>query len=414
MNMRSVVIPVLAGSLAVAATAASEVVSYEVLLDPGSFDRRSVPVTVELPLAEAHLGAEGLACRIVDRDGGRRDWRTQVERIERDETAFARVSWIQPELRGNRTATYRLDLAPAEDNDGNPRFRFEQPGEGQRDLYFGDSPVYRYVTGYDPARHEETFRTFHHLHHFGGDGFLTKGPGGLYSHHRGVFLGWNQIRDGDRTWDFWHGSDGESQRHRKHLAEREQLGAVFARAASLTDWKDPEGNLIATDTREVSAWWVDEDTRIFDFTIRLNAERPVRLDGDPHHAGFQFRASQVVADNQGSTAYVRPEKTESLADEVFAQAPWVAGLFTIRDHRYSILLVDHPDNPRPTRFSTRKYGRFGAFFTADLEPGEPLVLHYRILVKRASQTEHTSYEYFAGAHRDYVDPVRAAVKQPDP
>ena len=413
--MNSKFLPFTCLTLCLAAAApAAEKLEYAVEIDPRGFAREHIPMTADLPLPASHRGIDRLTCNIIGPDGARHDWRTQVERVETGDDVLARVHWIQPELKKGERRTYRFIISAAGDSGNETAFRFED-GDGYRELHFGEQPVYRHVHGYSAERHEATFKSFHHLHHFGGEGFITKGPGGLYSHHRGIFLGWNQVRVLEQEWDFWQSPNGETQRHRAYAPEREQTGPVFGRAASHTDWKDPDGNVIVSDLREITAWWIDENTRIVDVTLELNAVAgPVHLGGDAHHAGFQFRAAQVVADNQETSAYARPESAEARPDEIWAESPWIGGLFTVKGHRYSILLGDHPQNPRPTYFSTRKYGRFGAFFTADLEPDEPLVLRYRILVKRAGRTEDTSREFFARMHRDFVEPATATVNNSKP
>ncbi len=387
---------------------------YEVELDPKEIARKNVSVIADLPLPESHADVEDLFCYIVDPEGFRPGWRTQVERIDKEGATFARVYWVQPELRSGQRKTYRLVLK-SEPNDRNETgFHFDH-GNGYRNLHYGDRAVYRHMNAYDPDRHEETFKTFHHIYHFDGDGFITKGHGGLYSHHRGLFLGWNRTRSGDDSWDFWYGPNQETQRHREYLSEREITGPVVGRTASRTDWKDPEERILVTDTREVTAWWIDEDTLILDFAIELTAATgDVHLGGDAHHAGFQFRASQEVAENQETTAFIHPESAVSLSNDIWEDAPWFVGLFTVNRHRYSVFHADHPSNPGPTHYSTRNYGRFGAFFTADLEEETPLTLRYRILIKRASKTEDTSHDYFARIYRDFVEPVGVTVTVQEP
>src|SRR5688500_4156610 len=107
-----------------------------------------------------------------------------------------------------------------------PIFRFVD-GDGYRDLFFGDKPIYRYMTKYDPADRDNTFKPFHHLYGMHDEGFITKGPGGLYTHHRGLFFGYKTQHG-----DFWHCRDGVSQRHQRFLPEREQVDEKSARAAS--------------------------------------------------------------------------------------------------------------------------------------------------------------------------------------
>src|SRR4051794_9604341 len=63
-------------------------------------------------------------------------------------------------------------------------------GDGVRDLYFGDAPIWRDMIKYAPADRDATYKPYKHVYGFGENaGPVTKGPGGLYPHPRGVFLG---------------------------------------------------------------------------------------------------------------------------------------------------------------------------------------------------------------------------------
>ena len=59
-------------------------------------------------------------------------------------------------------------------------------------------------------RRAETYKPFHHVY-VAGNRQLTKGPGGLFPHHRGIFFGFNRISYGDKTADVWHCKDGAYQ-----------------------------------------------------------------------------------------------------------------------------------------------------------------------------------------------------------
>ena len=54
--------------------------------------------------------------------------------------------------------------------------------------------------------------------------------------------------------------------------------------------------------------------------------------------------------------------------------------------RYTVLRVNHPDNPGETRGSERDYGRFGDYFEYDLTPDNPLRLKYRVWVQEGEMT----------------------------
>ena len=79
------------------------------------------------------------------------------------------------------------------------------------------------------------------------------------------------------------------------------------------------------------------------------ADRDVTLSGDPEHAGAQFRpANDIVA---AETEYffhkdgIDPKKNLDL--------PWVGESFRLATGkaRHSVVILNHPDNPKNTRFS---------------------------------------------------------------
>ena len=60
--------------------------------------------------------------------------------------------------------------------------------------------------------------------------------------------------------------------------------------------------------------------------------------------------------------------------------------FVIDGKRYTVLRINHPDNPKETRGSERDYGRFGDYFEYDLTPDKPLKLKYRVWVQEGEMT----------------------------
>jgi hypothetical protein len=254
-------------------------------------------------------------------------------------------------------------------------------GSGYADLLHGDAPVYRHVTpAFDPGKHEQTFKTFHHLYGFHGEGTLTKGPGGLYTHHRGLFLGWAKAKVGSHLMDSWHGTNGSSSRHVKYLPEREVAGPDSARRASVTEWTEKDGTVIVRDTREVAARFPAEGRLVLDWriTIASATSDTVFLDGDPQHAGFQFRADTTIK----TFTYLGPADKTGTGDvwNMKDANSWAVNMFSLKDHGYAVMQMDHPKNPRPVVVSHRDYGRFGHYFTAKVPPNKPLTLYFRTLV----------------------------------
>ena len=56
---------------------------------------------------------------------------------------------------------------------------------------------------HDPECQEATCRVFTHVQDFAGRGAITKGPGGQYSNHRGIFVGWADTVTGGNDYDTW-------------------------------------------------------------------------------------------------------------------------------------------------------------------------------------------------------------------
>lgn len=276
--------------------------------------------------------------------------------------------------------------------------------------------VYEAIDESTPARREETFKPFCHLYfyqwnHYGE--LLTKGPGGKFTHHRGVFYGFNKITYTDAAGvehgpvDVWHCRKAH-QVHRRFSEQRaDETSASFT---SEIDWIGDDGNVFAKESRTMSFSIAGPDV-VVDFQSRLIPTVPkVHLDGDPQHAGFHFRAHNDVNDQtSNATYYIRPvtgigqpgvainwsEKTDN---DQTRDLPWKAMCITLNDAQVTVAYLDRPDNPKPARFSERQYGRFGSYFATDVTPEKPLTVRYRLVVhpgeyKDAAEIEKLRKEY---------------------
>ncbi|GAB4145194.1 MAG: hypothetical protein Fur0037_13100 [Planctomycetota bacterium] len=231
------------------------------------------------------------------------------------------------------------------------------------------------ASGYDAARHADTCKVYHRL--FAPDGRqITKDLGGTYDHHRGLFFGFNRLRAGGESWDFWHCRRGESQRL-VSVAPRSDPSVMDL----AIDWITGHGEIVLRERRRIEARPVPRGHAL-EIAIELRAvSKPVELDGDPQHSGFQVRALQRFADPDGpKVGYLRPETARGGEDDVWTGCDWVAGVLPMEGTKVTVLHEDLPGNPRPVRYSTRPYGRFGSTFRARVEPGEPLRLRYRVAV----------------------------------
>ncbi len=267
-------------------------------------------------------------------------------------------------------------------------------------------PVLQYFNlPHDPHDHFYTFKPFHNIYDPAtGQRMLTNSSAktnkeGLYPHHRGLFFGFNRISYGqNQQADTWHGSNKVFSQHEKTLAQ--DTGEVLARQRAEISWRGPDGQTFATEQREVTVYATLNGTLIDWSTLLTTTLDKVRLDGDPQHAGFHFRANQEVAKNgKENTYYLRPDGKGKIGEtrnwdpkgkgdnnSKTVNLPWNACSFVTGGKRYSVLRINHPDNPKDTRGSERDYGRFGDYFEYDLTPQQPLKLKYRVWVQEGEMT----------------------------
>ena len=280
----------------------------------------------------------------------------------------------------------------------------DKPGE-YRELRDSDKPVLRYMYhAYDestPEAREESYKPYHHVFSPDGSTLLTKGPGGLFPHHRGLFYGFNKVAYGDgRKCDTWHCPDHACQTHEEFLEE--EAGDDSARHKIVVNWHGQEGEVFAREEREIAVERRDGGLLI-DFRSHLEPVdvEAIHLDGDPQHAGFQFRAAQeVAADTAKQTYYLRTDGKGDLGEtrnwnhqnqddptnSECANRSWNAMSFVVDGKRYTALYLDHPANPKPSRYSERDYGRFGSYFVADVTNNKPLDVQYRVWVQDGEMT----------------------------
>lgn len=267
--------------------------------------------------------------------------------------------------------------------------------ETETDLLFDGQPVLRYMHAYDPSTPEknaETYKVFHHVFGPGTGDLITKGAGGTFPHHRGLYVAWNKTQTENGSYDFWHCTKGAHQQHIRFLNQKADDNSATATMEIF--WADADNKPVVREERTVTVHKLPLDNGKFgwqiDWSTVLNSERgKIRLTGDRQHAGFQFRAPQSVAD-ANSARYIRPEGFPQQPDAVqesdgpnppkHANLPWCAMTFPVNDNKYTVAYFEDPSQPKPSRFSERPYGRFGTFFETDLTPEQPLKMTYQVLV----------------------------------
>ena len=328
------------------------------------------------------------------------------------------LHFILPQLKAGQQTTLVATI-PAEAV-SETASRWEHTDKQFAELLVGDRPVLRYMCApLDPKAREQTYKVFHHVYDPTGQRIVTKGPGGRFTHHRGLFYGFNRVsyEDAKQNVDVWHCSGSAHQSHEGFIAE--EAGDVLGRHRLAVGWHGTGGKVFAEETRELTAYFVPQG-QLIDFTSRLQTKvGPIKLDGDPQHAGFHFRADNEVAEKTAKqTYYLRPDGkgapgatrnwSAGSRDPKTVNLPWNAMSFVLGDQRYTAVYLDHPANPKEARYSERDYGRFGSYFEYTVEEDRPLEVKYRVVLRQ----DELSLEQAQQLHTDFVHPVEVEVTKP--
>jgi hypothetical protein len=228
------------------------------------------------------------------------------------------------------------------------------------------------LTPFDKAHSEETYKVYTHLLDFAGEQPITKGHGGKFTHHRGLFIGWNHTQTEGREFDTWHMKDCYQQAASEETADGTQTLVI--------DWNKRNGDPLIKETRTLTLKEGPEGVRLIDFGTRLETlDGPIKLRGDLQHAGMQVRMANEVSEHEDTTRYVLPEGAEEREDDEVIGAWWACASVEVGGKRYSVMHMTPPDHPTGVPvYSIRRYARFGAFFEPDLVPEQPLDLRFRV------------------------------------
>ena len=216
-----------------------------------------------------------------------------------------------------------------------------------------------------PEKHHETYKPYMHVFSADGSTRLTKGAGFNFTHHRGIFLGFSKIGYDGKSYDRWHMKKGD-----------QVVTKVTPDENTFTAHIDWQGDTTAPFLTEERRFSFTTPAKPFYLGIEMNSalktvSGEADISGDPEHAGAQFRPSELV--DTKTTTYIFPG--ENIDAHKVKDLPWAAEIFIVEGKTFTVVILNHPDNPKDTATSAyRDYGRFGALADA---PGDAY-LHYQL------------------------------------
>jgi len=391
--------------------------SFDLTVAAGPHERNNVPVRVLLPRGQ--IGVERIASATLAHTDGRSipaQWTGPSLT-----NAAGELHFILAHLDAGETLQLKATLSSQPVGGQSLTWR-DQPGH-HTDLLFGERKILTYhyerLDESTPASRVRTYKVFHHVFSPNGDRIVTGGlnddPKVHSPHHRGIFYGFNRITYGDgKRADTWHCTDGAFQQHERFLASEQ--GHVLARHRVEISWHGKDA-AFATEERELTVYNVPGG-HLIEFASRLRSPSGrVRIDGDPQHAGFQFRAhNDVDAYTTNQTIYIRPDgigkpgETRNWDPQTRkgpVNLPWNAMSFVLGGKRYTMAYLDHPGNPKEARFSEREYGRFGSYFEYTIEKDKPLTVNYRLWLQEGLMQP----DQVAALSTHFLKPVQVTVHE---
>ena len=261
------------------------------------------------------------------------------------------------------------------------------------------------------ARQAETYKPYLHVFDPQGTAPITKGPGGLYTHHRGIFIGWRTIEVNGKKYDRWHMIGGD-QIHEKFLAR--SADKESAKFTSLVRWTgDKRDDTILEEERTFTFRrppapgyvLIDADSKIKAVAGDTMLGDPAKP--DPEHTGLQFRPANEV--DRSRTKYLYPVKKANPHKD--RDYPWVGATYTLKGKSYSVVYLNPPSNPKGGLTSAyRDYGRFGMCWDLKIPMGQTQEFRARFLVVAgempSAEKIQQAWNQYAGANEP-VPPTTA-------
>jgi len=323
------------------------------------------------------------------------------------------LSWILPETSREKPVQWKACLNKNEESTVTGFSWKETPGK-YMDLLYGDRKIMRYNYELDEQfKKDETLtannKVFYHIYDLQGENLITNGPEeGVWSHHRGIMIGWRDVGFRDSKLSFWGMEDLTVQKHIRFVEL--SAGPVLAKVEALIHWNDSAGYPIIEEKRSATVYYQSPPAiMLLDYSSSLKAiNGPVELNGNAEHGGVQYRAHNDVAEEAAGSKkpvyYFHKDDIDPYKDY---NLPWVGMTYGLNNKTYSVIDMDHSGNPKPSIWSAyRDYGRFGPFFEYNLVDKETLTINYRFWI---SESLMPSRKVIDSNYKAYENPPLARI-----
>ena len=175
-----------------------------------------------------------------------------------------------------------------------------------------------------------------------------------HSHHRGLWFTHGNVNGVD----FWGETPGTGKTvttgFRKLVS-----GSVFGSFETTTDWRTPDGLLMATDLRTVRITKLPNGDRLLDFEIVFQPNGKPVVFGDTKEGMFGLRTTDTLAPSRKHGGHIINSEGQKDGDCWAKKASWVDYFGPVGGEIYGIAIFDTASNLRhPQTWHARDYGLF--------------------------------------------------------
>jgi len=206
---------------------------------------------------------------------------------------------------------------------------------------------------------------------------------------------------------FWDENKGHGDINHREFVKVE--GGKQATIVTRNDWVGPDGAKICEDERTL-VFGADADARWIDFDVVVKAGAAPAVFGDTKEGAFGLRVAGTM--NVDKKLGGRIVNAKGLADDAAwgKAAEWVDYYGPVQGEQLGVAILNHPSSFRfPSHWHVRTYGLFAANpfglrdFSGDksidgshkIEPGQTMVLRYRVVFHKGTEVTGKIAERFA-------------------
>jgi len=168
-----------------------------------------------------------------------------------------------------------------------------------------------------------------------------------HPHHKGIWTSVDEV-NGIKFWN----EDGQIQLKTTEIVTAEGNPAVFKQ---VSHWLDDDGNPLVEESTTVEIF----ANRLMRFDITFKAVAETVEFHDTKEGMFAIRLTNSMREQTANGPVTNATGSSGTKALWGRTSPWIDYCGPIDENTFGVTIMDHPDNPRASRYHVRNYGLFG-------------------------------------------------------